>query len=148
MCVLGGILGASLTSFAAWALAGVGTHNLPAPKGFLSLIVVLVVAAAAGFLAGAAIVRRAGRTRDHLALFSCLAGGTCGGLVGCAYAVTLTAAYLSSYSTWPGDRLDQILVVLSYPAFGGVGFWMGALVGLFLGLVVGGMLKIVAPARQ
>lgn len=148
MWLVGGILGAFLTSGAAFLLARIGMQNLPGAKGALALAAVLVVAALGGFLAGSAIVLRARRRRDHLVPFSCLAGGVCGGLVGCAYAVTITAAYLSSYSSWPQDRLDQIFVLLSYPAFGALGFWMGALVGLLLGLLAGGTLRLVAPVRR
>jgi hypothetical protein len=145
--VLGGLVAAAATVSGTWALAGWGTRNLPATTGRISIVLLLSVAGVVGFLAGSVICRRATRNRDHLALFSGLAGGVAGGIVGCAFALTVTAAYLASYTTWPQDRMDQVLVLLSYPVFGSLGFCLGGLLGLILGLTFGGVLKLTTSTR-
>jgi hypothetical protein len=111
------------------------------------LILLLCLAALLGFLAGSAICRRAAHDRDRLGLFAGLAGGVAGGALGFAYAVTITAAYLSTYSTWPQDRLDQVLVLLSYPIFGALGSCIGGFVGWLFGLLFGGVLKFAPQGR-
>jgi len=145
--VLSGLVASVATMSGTWALAGWGTRNLPATAGRISIVLLLSLAGIVGFLAGSVICRRATRNRDHLALFSSLAGGVAGGIVGCAFALTVTAAYLASYTTWPQDRMDQVLVLLSYPAFGSLGFCLGGILGLMLGLTFGGVLKLTTSAR-
>jgi hypothetical protein len=147
MNLLGGIVGACACTGITWEMARLALHNLPASAARLSLVLLLLLAAVLGFLSGSAICRRAARTREHLSLFAGLAGGVAGGLLGCAYAMTVTAAYLASYTTWPQDRLDQILVLLSYPVFGALGACMGALLGWLLGLLLGSFLKIAPQPR-
>jgi hypothetical protein len=147
MNLLGGIVSACTCAGITWEMAQVALHNLPAGAGRISLVLLLILAAVMGFLSGSAICRRAARNRENLSLFAGLAGGVAGGLLGFAYAVTVTAAYLASYTTWPQDRLDQILVLLSYPAFGALGACIGALLGWLLGLLLGGFLKFAPQPR-
>jgi predicted PurR-regulated permease PerM len=144
---LGGLVVAAGTAAISWLLVRLATANLPRSTGQLAAAIVLTIAIVIGFLAGAAIVRRASRDRTRLALFGGLSGGIAGGVVGCAYALTLTAAYLSSYSTWPQDRADQVFVVLAYPVFGGLGFCLGACIGLALGVVAGGVARVATVGR-
>jgi hypothetical protein len=148
MWIIGGSVSAAATAGATWLVGGLGTKNLPGSTGQTAMIFLLTIAVLAGFLSGSAIFRRAGRTREHLALFSGVAGAVAGGTIGCAYAVTLTAAYLANYATWPQDRVDQILVLLSYPVFGALGLLVGAAGGMLLGGILGGFLRVAALARQ
>lgn len=147
MSVIGGVATAAASMYGTWALAQVTLRNLPSSAGEFCLVILLVVSGVAGFLAGSAICRRAARDGAHMGLFSALAGGVAGGLVGCVFAFTVTAAYLSSYTSWPQDSLDQVLVLLSYPVFGALGFCFGGLAGLLLGLLLGGAIRLAAHAR-
>lgn len=139
---IGGILFALVALGSTWATATATTKNLPAGVGQGATLLLLVVAALAGFLAGSVIFRRARRTREHIALFSLLAGGVAGALIGCAHAVLLTATYLGSYSTWPSDRFDQVFVLLAYPAFGLLGLLIGAAFGSVAGIVIGSAARL------
>jgi hypothetical protein len=148
MWIVGGLLSAAFAASATWIVGTLGTKNLPGPTGEKSMAFLLVIALLVGFLSGSAICRRVARTREHLALFSGIAGAVAGGAIGCSFAVTLTAAYLANFATWPQDRLDQVLVLLSYPAFGALGLCIGAAGGLLLGGLVGGVLRVATFARQ
>jgi hypothetical protein len=147
MIVAGGIGTAGASVAGTWLLAGLLTRNLPVSAGAISLASLLLVAALSGFLAGSAICRRATRNRYHLGLFAGMAGAVAGGVLGCTYAITLTVAYLMSYSTWPQDRFDQVLVLLAYPVFAALGLCVGCVVGLVLGVVLGGLVRVVSLAR-
>jgi hypothetical protein len=148
MWIVGGVISAGLTASVTWFMGSMAVKNLPASTGQRALLFLLVVAALSGFLSGSAIFRRVGRTREHLALFSCMSGAVAGGTIGCAYAVTVTASYLANYSAWPPDRVDQVLVLLSYPVFGVLGLFLGAGGGMLLGLILGGFLRVATLARQ
>jgi hypothetical protein len=147
MTLLGGLLGGSASFLGTWAFTRLTTTNLPSNKAHLLTALLLIFAAIVGFLSGSAIFRRARKYRDDIGLFSGLAGGVAGALIGCAFAISITAAYLSSYSTWPQDPLDQIMVLLSYPVFGSLGFFLGGLLGLVLGFLCGGFLKLSTHSR-
>jgi hypothetical protein len=146
--IVGGVLGACVTVYGTWLAAGVATHNLPLSTARWTLVALLLVAGLTGFFSGSVIWRRASRTRENLALFSGLAGGIGGAVIGSGFAVALTSAYLTSYTTWPQDRVDQLLVLLSYPAFAGLGLFVGGFVGLLVGLVLGGLLRLGTALRR
>jgi len=147
MWILGGMLTTAVTTLVAWKLTSAGLQNAHWTETVICLYVAVGAAAGSSFLAGCAIFRRAAYTREHLCVFSALSGGLVGGFIGSAYAVTLTVAYVASYVDWPDDRFDQVLLLLSYPAFGGLGFCLGAAVGVVLGLAAGWLLKM-APIRR
>jgi hypothetical protein len=142
MWILGGILSASLAAVLVWTLGSAGMRNLPDATAVPALYAMVIIAVISGFLAGAAILRRASREPRRVVLFSGLASGVAGGTIGCAFAVTMTASYLLNYATWPQDRLDQVLVVASYPVFGALGFFIGAFAGMLTGFLAGGALRV------
>ena len=144
---VGGLLGAMAGAYISYAIDGAGAAHLPTFARMVVVFVLLIVAVVAGFLAGAAIVRRATRNRLHIVPFSGLAAATAGGLIGLSQALALTIAYLANYASWPDDRLDQVLLVLSYPVFGALGLVIGALAGVIVGTVLGALLRVVSPAR-
>jgi hypothetical protein len=124
-------------------------QNLPATTGRLVEVVVLAVAITAGFLTGSTIARRARRARDHFGLFSALTGAIGGGLIGGTCLVALDASYLSAYASWPQSRVDDILLLASYPALGALGFALGALWGTLGGIVLGTLVRaVVRPANS
>lgn len=143
MALVGGAIGGGVTTAVVWLVGTLALHNLPGGAAAPSLVALLLVAAVSGFLTGAAVARRAARNRQHLTLFSGVAGAVCGAIVGCAGALTLTGAYLASYASWPNDPVDQILVLLAYPAFAGVGLWLGGLAGLLSGWMTGLALGVI-----
>lgn len=134
-------------AYLSYSLDAASAAHLPVFPRLVVTLVLLAVALMVGFLAGASIFRRAMRERMHLVPFSALAVAMAGGLIGLSQALGLTIAYLSNYASWPEDRLDQVLVLLSYPVFGALGFVVGALVGVLIGTVLGAMLRVVSPAR-
>jgi len=139
----GGIFTAAGLGLVAWFLNSITTNNLPSAIGPAPYLMVFT-AVLVGFVAGSAAGRRAMRTSENLGTFAILSGAVAGGIVGCLQAILITAAYLTSYTTWPQDRLDQVLVLLSYPIFGLMGLFLGAGAGFFLGLLLGGFLRLVA----
>jgi hypothetical protein len=101
--------------------------------------------AAIGFLVGSTVVARAMRNQERLVLFSGLTAGVGGGMVGCSLAVSLLGMYLYTYAEWPSDLLDQVLMLLAFPAFGSVGFFVGAGIWAMCGLVAGAVISRLAP---
>lgn len=148
MWILGGALTGLTCSALAWKLASVGLGNADREWSAAGLSVLVAIAAVSGFLAGAAVFRRTLYALDHIALFSALSWATAGGVFGASYAVTLTAAYVHSYVAWPQDRLDETLLVLSYPAFGGLGLWTGACAGFLAGALLGTVLRLATFRRS
>lgn len=146
MGTLGGTLVGLCSVGSTWVVAGLATRNLPGATANIALVALLGLAALVGYLAGSAIFQRARRSREQLPIFAGLAGGVGGAVVGGAHALVLTAAYLGSYSTWPEDRLDQVLVLLSYPAFGLAGACVGAALGTFSGVVLAEFLRFTTAA--
>ncbi|MGI8826939.1 MAG: hypothetical protein ACR2JC_15105 [Chloroflexota bacterium] len=147
MWFAGGLGGATASAYVSYVFSTAGTANLPEAVRVVTIAILVAVAAGAGFLAGAAIFRRARRERLRLVSFASLAAATAGGIIGLSQALALTIAYLANYSTWPSDRLDQVLLLLSYPVFGALGLSIGALVGMALGAALGIVLRVVSPAR-
>jgi hypothetical protein len=143
--LLGAICGAAFGIICTWGMAGIWAPSLPSAAQHLGLSIVTVTAAAVGALSGGAIAGRAGRQRAHLALFSGLAAGTAGGILGCVLGLVILISYLSSYAGWPADRGDQILMLLAFPAFGALGFLLGAGVAGLLGFLAGSVLRLAAP---
>lgn len=142
MWAVGGLVIALIMLGLTRALSAVAVSNVPSATGMIVSVSLLVVAAVSGFLAGAAIFRRAGHTRDNLTLFSALSGGVAGAIIGCAYALAVTSAYLSTYAAWPQSITEQVLMILSFPAFAGVGLCIGALAGIALGFALGSVLRL------
>ncbi len=139
------------SALAAAALAfWIGTFaaaNLPGSRALLALFTPSLVAAVVGYLAGSAVWRRAARSRERLITFSALAGSVSGGIVGATCGLTLTVLYFATYMTWPAERLQQALALLSYPAFALLGMCLGAMTGLILGAVAGSALRIATVRR-
>lgn len=144
---IGAAGGAAVGAYISYTLSVVAGTNLPGGLRSTLAVALVCVALVAGFLSGGAIFRRAGREREHLVPFSALSGATGGALIGLSQALAMTVAYLATYSTWPSDRFDQVLLVLAYPVFAALGMSVGALFGLVVGAALGFVLRAVAPAR-
>lgn len=133
-----GLASACLT----WLVLQPLTAQLPSEQRVVSLAVAVGVAVLAGFLAGGAIVRRAVRRKGRIVLFTGLASAVAGGIMGSCTAVVLTAAYLVSYGHPPADLSGRIIYVLAVPASGGLGWFVGAALGLLVGLTGGALLRV------
>ncbi len=138
---LGFVFGALLSAAFWWLLHG-ASANLSTPLATALPAAVAGLGFLAGLMAGTAMLRRAGASRANLGLFSGMAGGFAGGLTGFAAAAGLTLAALLTNATWPSAWLDDALMVLSVPVFGGVGFCAGGLAGSLLGFVFGSILRL------
>ena len=57
----------------------------------------------------------------------------------------MLGAYLDAYAVWPSQLVDQVLFVLAFPAFGMVGFFVGAAGWSVCGLVAGAVLSRAVP---
>lgn len=148
MTLSGGLVGAGLMGFLAIRLMGPATANLGGQRQLLVLAISIGIALLIGFLTGSAICRRAAARRRNLGLFSLLAAGMGGGLIGAAWMVTLLASYLATYGARPQGALDTALTVIAFPALGALGFSVGSLVGSVSGLLAGGVLALALPARR
>lgn len=148
MTVLSGLVGACITVALALLIGLYSTQNLPGLVGAASLFAIVIVAAVVGIVAGSAVGRRAGRHEPEMGRFLVLATTVAGGAAGCGLAFILTVAYLGSYTTWPQDRIDQVLEVLAYPVFGWLGLCLGGALGLFVGLLIAGLQRATAAIRQ
>jgi hypothetical protein len=145
---IAGLISAAGAALVMWALVYLASQGLPQGSRTLVLWPAVTVAALVGFLAGGTTVRRAQTVPDQIGLFSALAGAVAGGVIGLVAAVGLTAAYLSSYATWPASVTDDVLLIIAYPAFGLTGFFVGAIAGVVCGALAGLVLRIVTPATR
>lgn len=148
MSVLVGLLTALCAYLVTQGIASRSLANVPAGLSHPLSLELVTVSCVVGFLAGAALCRRVRRSRQDLALFGALAFGVAGGLLGGALAVAVTTAYMRSYGTWPPDVGSQILVVLSYPALGALGFAVGAAISALFGVVASGALRLLVPVAR
>jgi hypothetical protein len=121
------------------------SQGLPDPQQHLVAWGLTAFAVAIGFLIGSTVGTRAARSRDRLVLFSGLTAGVGGGIVGCGFVVVLLGTYLSAYAQWPSGLVDQVLMILAFPAFGAVGFFTGAATWALCGLIAGAVLTRVPP---
>jgi hypothetical protein len=144
---LGGLSAALLAAFFALSVAGPAVANLPAPRPQLVLSGLAAIAGITGYIAGSAVCRRATRGSRAVTTFAGMAGAVAGGMFGAIFAVTLTGFYFASYLHWPSDRLDQTLLVLAFPVSALLGMCVGSIPGLVLGLLGGGVLRIVTLRR-
>jgi hypothetical protein len=145
--MIGGAVGAS-AGVGVWWIAQMASRNLPATSRVLVPVALAVFTVFIGFLVGAAIGRRASRYPERIALFSTVATGFGGAIIGAALAVTIASAYLASYGNWPEDTLGRVLFVLALPAFGGLGWFAGATVGSIVGLTGGTILCLLNVSRR
>lgn len=148
MSSITGLLVALAAASLTWQITSPAVANLPGPLARVLAFGLVAVAALVGFLAGSAVFRRARRSREHLPLFGAVAFGVAGGIVGAAYAIALTAAYMHTYGEWPHAVSDMILVVVAYPALGALGFAVGAAISSLCGLLAAGVLRFTSPARR
>lgn len=147
MWLMGGLSGAMLAGYVIWMTAGNAAQNLPGVQGPLTAVLLVVSALACGFVGGAAVFRRAWRTRTRLVLYATVAGAVCGGVMGAIAALTLSFGYLGAYAAWPSGGSADVLLAAAYPVFTLAGGAVGALLGGAVGLVGGGVLRILTPAR-
>jgi len=147
MGLIGGLVGAS-AGVGVWWLARVSAANLPAPGRDMLPVALALFTFCVGFMVGAAIGRRAARHPERVALFSTVASGFGGAVIGASIAIGLTAAYLAAYGTWPEDLPGRILLVLAFPALGGVGWFIGAAAGSLIGLTGGALLRLLGGVRR
>ena len=147
MAKLGGLCTSLLSLTAAVWLGALATGNLPRSRAPLALVILGVIAVLIGYVAGSAVCRIAARRKESLSTFGAVAGTVAGGVMGAASALTLTAFYLSSYTQWPADRTQEALLVLAYPAFALLGFCVGAIPGLLVGIVGGSVLRLATHRR-
>lgn len=145
--VIGGLLGAILALLAVWSPLEGMTGNLPGVLGVGIRVILLILAAVIGFLAGSAVARRARRDREHLGLFAFVTGGVAGGIMGAAIALGVTGAYLAVYGQAPAGISDDVLAALGVAAFGALGFFAGGIAGSVIGGLLGAVLKFAAPGR-
>lgn len=148
MWIVGGAVTGLLWTAAIWTLGQASFANANHFWRLGGFSTVLVVAAMSGFLAGSSVCRRARVTVQHLALFSSLSWAMAGSMAGAAFGMALTAAYVQTFVAWPQDIPDQVLLVLSYPAFGGLGLCLGAAIGLLSGYVVGFAMQLAMFRRS
>lgn len=147
MGLLGGMVGAA-AAVAVWWLAQTSARNLPGATGEIVPVALALFTVLVGFLVGAAIGSRARRYPHRIALFSMVASGFGGAIIGAALALAITGAYLASYGTWPDDTLGRVLFVLAFPAFGGLGWFAGAAAGSIVGLTGGAILRLLGAVRR
>jgi hypothetical protein len=147
MGLIGGALGAG-AGIGVWWLAEMSAGNLPEPERTMMPVVLALFSVLVGFMVGAAIGQRASRYPQRITLFAIVASGFGGAIIGAAVALTVTGAYLAAYGTWPDDSLGQVLFVLAFPAFGGVGWFLGAAAGSIVGLTGGAILRLLGAARR
>jgi hypothetical protein len=134
------------SGFLTFEIASSLSHGLPDPQQHAVVWALTLFGVAVGFLVGSTVVTRAMRSRDHLLLFSGLTAAIGGGIVGCGLVLVLIAVYLVTYAEWPSGLVDQVLMILAFPAFGAVGFFAGAAGWALCGLIAGAVL-IRVPQR-
>lgn len=143
--MIGGLVGAVLALLAVWSPVMAMTGNLPGMMGTGVRGVLIALAALIGFLGGSVVARRRRRDREHLRLFSGVTGGVAGGIIGAAMALLVTATYLTVYGHVPLDVGDEALVGLGLVAFTCLGFFLGAIAGGIVGVLLGSALKLASP---
>lgn len=148
MGITGGVIGAALSAVPTWFVVRLAAANLTGGYAGAVTPALAFAAAVIGFLVGAAVVRRAVTRAPHLTLFSALAGGFGGGLAGALIFLSLTAAYLSTYSHWPTDIFNQVLFVLAFPVSTALGWFLGAGFGFIAGLAGGALLRLASVAAR
>jgi hypothetical protein len=148
MTLIGGLAGAAFMGLLSFIIIGPATANLDGSAHLVTLSLATAAALIVGFLTASAVFRRAASRRASLGLFSGLAAGFGFGLVGAVWAVALLTAYMLSYGAWPNGLLYQVLTVVAFPAFAGLGFSIGAIAGGLFGMIAGGVLGVVLPARR
>lgn len=147
MSVFGGLMGAGLAFACTAAILQPATSNLSSLTRTAVLLSVLGLALILGMMTGSAVARRARTSGSRIRLFSALAGSVCGGLLGGALFLGLSAAYVRDYGAWPSGTLDLLLAIVALPILGALGLCLGALAGFGVGALSGLVLAVVVPKR-
>lgn len=145
MSGIGGLLAGALSGYFTLVIASSLSRGLPDPRQWMASWGLTIFGFVIGYLVGSTVVTRAARSRERLVLFSGLTAAVGGGIVGAGLAMGLLATYLYTYGTWPSQLIDSILYVLAFPAFGSVGFFLGAAVWSICGLLAGAVLRRASP---
>ncbi|HEX6506718.1 MAG TPA: hypothetical protein VF221_03710 [Chloroflexota bacterium] len=147
MSLVGGLFGSFVTLVVTAAVVQPATTNLSPLTRAVVLVCLLGLALVLGLMAGSTVGRRSRTERTHLRLFSAFAGAVCGGLLGGAILLGLTAAYLRDYAVWPSGTVETVLTIAGVPILGALGFFIGALAGFGVGGLSGLVLAVVVPRR-
>lgn len=147
MSVFGGLIGAGIAFVCTAAILQPTTVNLSPPMRALVLVLLLGLALLLGLMTGSAVGRRSRNSGSRIRLFSALAGSVCGGLLGGAVFLVLSAAYVRDYAAWPSGSFDLVVAVLALPILGALGLCLGALTGFGVGALSGLVLAVVVPKR-
>jgi hypothetical protein len=148
MSVVSGLVGGLASGLITLEVASSFGQGLPDPQQHIVVWGLTLFGLAIGFLVGSTVATRATRSRDRLVLFSGLTAGIGGGIVGCGLVVVLLGTYLTAYAEWPAGVVDQVLIILAFPAFGAVGFFAGAAAWALCGLLAGAVLTRVPPRAR
>jgi hypothetical protein len=148
MTSIGGLIGAGLMTALCFLIIAPAAGNLTGAQHAAVLAVSLAVGILVGGLTGSTIFRRAKQRTRRLGLFSGVAAGVGGGLVGAAWMLAVLTGYMTTYGYWPEGIVDQVLTVLAFPLLAAFGFTIGGLLCGLAGLVAGGVLGFLLPARR
>jgi hypothetical protein len=148
MSLLGGLIGAAIALVCTAAILQPTTSNLSPLTRAVMLLVLCGVALTLGLLTGSAVGRRSRTADGRIRLFSALAGAVCGGLIGGALFLGLSAAYVRDYAALPSGTVDLVVAILALPILGALGLCLGALTGFGVGALSGLVLAVVVPKRS
>jgi hypothetical protein len=145
--VFGGIIGAVIAFVCTAALVQPASANLSPITRTLLLCVLLGLSLLLGLMTGSAVGRRSRVPGSRIRLFSALAASVCGGILGGALFVGVSAAYVRDYAAWPTGSFDLLLAILALPILGALGLCLGAMAGFAVGGLSGLVLAVVVPKR-
>lgn len=147
MSVFGGLIGAVVAFACTAAILQPATSNLSPFTRALVLCVLLGLSLTLGLMTGSAVGRRSRIADSRIRMFSALAAAVCGGILGGALFVGLSAAYVRDYAAWPTGAFDLALAILAFPLLGALGLCLGAIAGFGVGGLSGLVLAVVVPKR-
>lgn len=145
MSALCGLAAGAVSGWFTLVIASSLSQGLPDPRQKLITWGITAFGFAVGWLVGATVVSRAMRDSERLVLFSGLTAAMGGGIVGAGLALAVLGTYLYTYAQWPSQALDAVLYLLAFPAFGSVGFFIGAVCWSICGMVAGVVLRRAVP---
>ncbi|GAC1472274.1 MAG: hypothetical protein PVSMB7_24760 [Chloroflexota bacterium] len=136
-----GIFFAACSGILALVVANVLTAGLPDIDRQVVPTALMAAVALLGFAIGATIAARAEHDPTRLPTFAAITAGVGGGIAAAIVCEALLGLYVASYGSWPGEMLDDILLVLAFPVFGALTFFLGAGVCALAGFLAGGVLR-------